>query len=714
MAVPRTSQCRSAALEDGGAGIFLGSAVARYDVDELDDLGRHQRPEKFVEVRRPDGTVAKSRGERTFYGAFTGGFSAGYWNTVGSKEGWEPSSFFASRSTRSKQAAARAEDYMDEEDLREHEALHPRVVPRTEYARPNAARASGERACPVPGGLSRELEEGVFALREESLGAKLLKAGAPASSAQAAGALEEAGQAVAAALPCKAKRRYGCAPPPLGHVASASAAAVQGAEAGELEVHFQLLPRLPRSEQARVAREARAAWDRQLEVELERLWQCKADLHGVGFGDPAQPSTSRAPLERRLYMSCKRGQRSRKPLGYGDFGTGVFDMEDYDAWEDVYGTSDKQDHHEEALTSEDIEAAERAAALGEVPPTSALVDVAAGDLPGFAKASDTDDDGLDLSMWPAVRVPRGYRGTHVYPGTARDEARAGSAEHQKLLEFREKHGDQRLMHPGHRAELLGEASRGPGSVPAETAAPVSAFPGPGADGAVEQSASPLLASAGPLWQGVSDSQRQTLLQSLGRSFVLGQDQDMDGNSGRHEPFKSDPKKQKRYASFCLALEGKGSASSALGNTGGLGQAERDAELLEFGRVYRMFRAEHPQADLVMALRASSEACVAPVLRRTLHTWVPDKLLCRRWGVPPPQPAATEETRSAKRQRAYTEQVQAGMAKSAARAGTGSPADRAASPVESLAGEAPRPPSSLFAAIFGDLGSDEEATGDPAA
>lgn len=31
--------------------------------------------------------VKDENGKRRFHGAFTGGFSAGYWNTVGSKEG---------------------------------------------------------------------------------------------------------------------------------------------------------------------------------------------------------------------------------------------------------------------------------------------------------------------------------------------------------------------------------------------------------------------------------------------------------------------------------------------------------------------------------------------------------------------------------------------------------------------------------------------------
>ncbi|WVF68630.1 hypothetical protein IAT40_003400 [Kwoniella sp. CBS 6097] len=60
--------------------------------------------------------VRDEQGRRRFHGAFTGGFSAGYYNTVGSKEGWAPSTFKSSRKDRA-QKVQRAEDFMDEEDL---------------------------------------------------------------------------------------------------------------------------------------------------------------------------------------------------------------------------------------------------------------------------------------------------------------------------------------------------------------------------------------------------------------------------------------------------------------------------------------------------------------------------------------------------------------------------------------------------------------------
>ncbi|PWZ01097.1 DUF1604-domain-containing protein [Testicularia cyperi] len=91
-------------------------------------------PLPAVDARKKDANELKpiwqqeardEQGRRRFHGAFTGGFSAGYFNTVGSKEGWTPSSFRSSRADKAKgvqQDAARQnrpEDFMDEEDLQD-------------------------------------------------------------------------------------------------------------------------------------------------------------------------------------------------------------------------------------------------------------------------------------------------------------------------------------------------------------------------------------------------------------------------------------------------------------------------------------------------------------------------------------------------------------------------------------------------------------------
>lgn len=106
---------------------------ATYEADLHDEAAVHVAfgtplPPLDPEVR-DDGTyipvhkqeVRDEHGRRRLHGAFTGGWSAGYFNTVGSKEGWTPSTFVSSRTNRRKTeprtSQQRPEDYMDEEDL---------------------------------------------------------------------------------------------------------------------------------------------------------------------------------------------------------------------------------------------------------------------------------------------------------------------------------------------------------------------------------------------------------------------------------------------------------------------------------------------------------------------------------------------------------------------------------------------------------------------
>ncbi|KAL6703205.1 hypothetical protein ACN47E_010134 [Coniothyrium glycines] len=94
----------------GGAAFYISLGTQLPDEDGDDGA--------FVPVWKQ--TVTDERGRRRLHGAFTGGFSAGYFNTVGSKEGWTPKAFVSSRAHRIKDQAngqiQRAEDFMDDED----------------------------------------------------------------------------------------------------------------------------------------------------------------------------------------------------------------------------------------------------------------------------------------------------------------------------------------------------------------------------------------------------------------------------------------------------------------------------------------------------------------------------------------------------------------------------------------------------------------------
>ncbi|KAL1306830.1 hypothetical protein AAFC00_005486 [Neodothiora populina] len=104
---------------------------ANYEADHLPPFALYGTPLPPLDSEtRDDGSyvplwkqeVRDERGRKRLHGAFTGGFSAGYFNTVGSKEGWTPSTFISSRGNRAKDANAeqtqqKAGDFMDDEDL---------------------------------------------------------------------------------------------------------------------------------------------------------------------------------------------------------------------------------------------------------------------------------------------------------------------------------------------------------------------------------------------------------------------------------------------------------------------------------------------------------------------------------------------------------------------------------------------------------------------
>jgi len=71
-----------------------------------------KRPISVEEQIATDGN-----GKRRFHGAFTGGFSAGFFNTVDTPQGWAPAQFKSSRDTRPDRQSQRPEDFMDSEDF---------------------------------------------------------------------------------------------------------------------------------------------------------------------------------------------------------------------------------------------------------------------------------------------------------------------------------------------------------------------------------------------------------------------------------------------------------------------------------------------------------------------------------------------------------------------------------------------------------------------
>ncbi|KAJ3022865.1 hypothetical protein HKX48_005066 [Thoreauomyces humboldtii] len=159
--------------------VTVGSAQP----EDVSDVKAKER-NKFLPVHMQE--PRDEQGRKRFHGAFTGGFSAGYFNSVGSKEGWAPSQFVSSRSSRfNAHNAAKPEDFMDDEDLddinggkkiaatEEFDLLGGTAK---ELARKRAAisTATGEGG-EVLAGVSGKLVEDLIGPAKDPIGVKLLR-----------------------------------------------------------------------------------------------------------------------------------------------------------------------------------------------------------------------------------------------------------------------------------------------------------------------------------------------------------------------------------------------------------------------------------------------------------------------------------------------------------------------------------------------------------
>ncbi|CAM0912116.1 unnamed protein product [Alopecurus aequalis] len=122
--------------------------------------------------------VRDEEGRRRFHGAFTGGFSAGFYNTAGSKEGWTPQTFTSSRKSRAEHKKQSIYNFLDEEDIKDMggNALETSQQYDTfgftaaEHARKQASKEQNERPSAIPGPVPDEF----VVPATTSIGVKLL------------------------------------------------------------------------------------------------------------------------------------------------------------------------------------------------------------------------------------------------------------------------------------------------------------------------------------------------------------------------------------------------------------------------------------------------------------------------------------------------------------------------------------------------------------
>ncbi|KAM7279485.1 hypothetical protein ACFE04_006619 [Oxalis oulophora] len=121
--------------------------------------------------------VLDEEGRRRFHGAFTGGYSAGYYNTVGSKEGWAPQTFTSSRKNRAEIKNQSVLNFLDEDEKSEFESqlgtsskFDTFGFTAAEHARKQADKEQQQRPSAIPGPAPDEIVVPVT----ESIGMRLL------------------------------------------------------------------------------------------------------------------------------------------------------------------------------------------------------------------------------------------------------------------------------------------------------------------------------------------------------------------------------------------------------------------------------------------------------------------------------------------------------------------------------------------------------------
>ncbi|GLT76532.1 hypothetical protein SLA2020_481850 [Shorea laevis] len=159
--------------------VFFGTPIEREE--EITNRRKKAAAEASGQLRSAPSwkqEVLDEEGRRRFHGAFTGGFSAGYYNTVGSKEGWTPQSFTSSRKNRAEVKQQSIFNFLDEDEKAEMEGQFLGTSSQfdtfgftaAEYAHKQAETEQKQRPSAIPGPVPDELVAPVT----ESIGVKLL------------------------------------------------------------------------------------------------------------------------------------------------------------------------------------------------------------------------------------------------------------------------------------------------------------------------------------------------------------------------------------------------------------------------------------------------------------------------------------------------------------------------------------------------------------
>ncbi|XP_015223825.1 G patch domain-containing protein 1 isoform X1 [Lepisosteus oculatus] len=597
-------------------------------------------------IRKPvpiqEQTVKDEKGRfKRFHGAFTGGFSAGYFNTVGSKEGWTPSTFVSSRQQKADRQLLRPEDFMDEEDLGEHGIASKEITTTDDFSSSrkdeirDKARAVASMAGPIPGDT---LLEDLITPARTSIGVELLRK---------MGWKE--GQGVGPRVKRKTRKQeadpgvkiYGCALPPD---------TLDNSEGEEDDYAPENVTFAPKDV-----------------TPID--FTSKDDLHGLGYCglNPQQAllgSSGRGHID--LFslgsdrMSSLLGQdrpRHNRRVGVSGqaFGVGALEEED----DDIY--------HSDSLTCYDSVIREETGDglfgwtapqeyTGKKKGSHKDVTYVGKILDGFTLASQPEPS---KPTYPPPDLPRDFRPVHVFrpvldvSSASPQLVQALQASAGQVCQGAQEKGRHELD-AARRRELLGESAlQGPSSVfdlldsrDKERLA------------GIRQAAEGKTASMAPSQQALSG-----LSLPAGAEQALGAWHGVTADScTAFRPFEQNPEKQARYDDYIAKLKNgqKDALDSSLDPR--MTEWERGRERDEFVRAAMLYKPssstlacrftrgrQEDGADTVEVQRdqendaSDKEAAVKMKmfgkLTRDTFEWHPDKLLCRRFNIPDPYPGS---------------------------------------------------------------------------
>ncbi|XP_007244933.3 G patch domain-containing protein 1 [Astyanax mexicanus] len=639
-------------------------------------------------LRKPvplqDQTVKDEKGRfKRFHGAFTGGFSAGYFNTVGTKEGWTPSTFVSSRQQKAEKQNARPEDFMDEEDFGEH-GIAPREITTTDdfaSGRPDQirdkAKAISSLSAPIPGDT---LLEELIAPARSSIGVQLLRKMG-----------WKDGQGIGPRLKRRQRKQdtdekmYGCALPPT------------GSEESEDDDEF-------------VPENVTFAPKDVIPVDFTP----KDDIHGLGYRglNPLQALgggsgmghinlfTVDSERTSSLFGGRNRGKQRKGGIGGQAFGVGAMEEDD----DDIY--------HRDTMSNYD-------AVLGGEEPGDGLYGWTAPQQYKTKKRNSNRDaayvgkilEGFTLgsqpteakTVFPPPDLPRDYRPVHYFrpvvdPSSVSPlvaQALQTSRGHLSLQDAPQQ--GRHTLDSAQRREMLGETTlQGPSSVfdlldrkdrerlsgfqksAEEKRAQGDMSSAQGRAAVVAAAKASALQSLSSRFQSnsavpQSDSSAQTqpsapqrdpqIQSPASTQLALSAWSSPTAQSGQtFKPFDKNPAKQARYDLYISRLKQGDKDALELSLDQSMTEWERGREREEFIRAAVLYKPSHSllssrfthgkheddtdsvdvardQENDVDDKQAAVKMKMFGKLTRDTFEWHPDKLLCKRFNIPDPFPGS---------------------------------------------------------------------------